>query len=262
MLRANELGKKIAELRKEKNLTQSELADKLYVSYQAVSNWERGDSMPDITKLKEIANIFDVSIDALLDNEKSAKVVESLLDDQEIKVKDLEKEVLKEVLHYVKPKQFKEKVKIDDEIDKELLTILLPFLDEETIDENASKIAEEEGLKALIVFAPFMSEETLSKIIRENIDNETGEVDHHLMGLLPFIDSNAVDQIAELIYQKKGARKLAAYAPFMSKDKINSIVQKEIEAKNYKEVIAILPFADFSDLSDIVSFASSKKNKD
>jgi DNA-binding transcriptional regulator YiaG len=50
------IGKKIANMRKEKNITQMELADAMGVSYQAVSNWERGNSMPDISKLPELVD--------------------------------------------------------------------------------------------------------------------------------------------------------------------------------------------------------------
>lgn len=42
------IGKKISALRKERDMTQVDLADKLGVTYQAVSSWERGNSMPDI----------------------------------------------------------------------------------------------------------------------------------------------------------------------------------------------------------------------
>jgi len=45
------IGKKIASLRKQRDMTQMDLADKLGVTYQAVSSWERGNSMPDIAKL-------------------------------------------------------------------------------------------------------------------------------------------------------------------------------------------------------------------
>ena len=60
------VGKKISTLRKAHNMTQMALADQLGVSYQAVSNWERGNSMPDISKLPELAAIFGVTIDELL----------------------------------------------------------------------------------------------------------------------------------------------------------------------------------------------------
>ena len=60
------VGRKIGKLRKKCNLTQMELADRMGVSYQAVSNWERGSSMPDISKLPELAGIFGVSVDSLL----------------------------------------------------------------------------------------------------------------------------------------------------------------------------------------------------
>lgn len=62
---SNTLGKKISELRKEKGITQEELAEKLGVSPQAVSKWENEISCPDIMLLPELAKIFDVSIDEL-----------------------------------------------------------------------------------------------------------------------------------------------------------------------------------------------------
>ena len=60
------IGKTIAELRKKNNMTQSEVADILGVSYQAVSKWERDESLPDITLLPQIADLFHITIDQLL----------------------------------------------------------------------------------------------------------------------------------------------------------------------------------------------------
>ncbi len=57
----------IAELRKEKGLTQKELAEKLFVSDKAVSKWECGLSMPDITLLVPISKILDVTVTELLE---------------------------------------------------------------------------------------------------------------------------------------------------------------------------------------------------
>lgn len=56
----------ISELRRAFPLTQAELAEKLNYSDKAVSKWERGESMPDIEVLKQIADLFGVSVDYLL----------------------------------------------------------------------------------------------------------------------------------------------------------------------------------------------------
>ena len=60
------IGQKIAELRKEKGLTQAELADQLGVTHQAVSQWERSETLPDILTLPKIAEIFGESLNSLL----------------------------------------------------------------------------------------------------------------------------------------------------------------------------------------------------
>ena len=67
------VGQKIKELRQENGLTQEDLAEQLGVSFQAISRWENGTTYPDITLLPIIANMFDVTIDYLLDMESYKK---------------------------------------------------------------------------------------------------------------------------------------------------------------------------------------------
>lgn len=58
-------------LRKLKNISQEELAEKLNVSRQTISKWETGESLPDIEKTKILAELFNVSIDDLVNFEKT-----------------------------------------------------------------------------------------------------------------------------------------------------------------------------------------------
>lgn len=78
------IGQTIAELRKQNNMTQAEVADALYISYQAVSKWERGECLPDITLLPSIAELFQISIDKLLGYSYENKAEELVKTDQVI----------------------------------------------------------------------------------------------------------------------------------------------------------------------------------
>ncbi len=60
------LGEKINSLRKQRNMTQDELAEKMGVSSQAVSKWEKGLSIPDIPILIELSDFFHITLDDLL----------------------------------------------------------------------------------------------------------------------------------------------------------------------------------------------------
>lgn len=62
----NVIAKNIAELRTGRDMTQAELAEKLNYSDKAVSKWERAESLPDITVIKAIADLFEVTVDYLL----------------------------------------------------------------------------------------------------------------------------------------------------------------------------------------------------
>ena len=67
------IGKFIRELRKNNNLTQNYLALKYGVTYQAVSKWENGKNIPDISILKQMSKDFNINIDDLLDGESKKK---------------------------------------------------------------------------------------------------------------------------------------------------------------------------------------------
>ena len=73
------IGENIRRLRRERDLTQEEMAAHLGISFQSVSKWERGDGYPDITMLPALANYFGISVDELLGTseiEKAEKYAE------------------------------------------------------------------------------------------------------------------------------------------------------------------------------------------
>ncbi len=75
------IGETIASLRKQKGMTQNELAEKMNVTDKAVSKWERDLSCPDINTISKLADILDVSVEELLKAKKK--------DDSNTKMKDL-----------------------------------------------------------------------------------------------------------------------------------------------------------------------------
>ncbi len=75
------IGENIRKLRKKQDLTQAALAEKLYVTSQAVSQWERGVTIPDLAKLDEIASVLHTTVNVLVadrDSDKSFSVKDSL----------------------------------------------------------------------------------------------------------------------------------------------------------------------------------------
>ena len=71
------LGKVIAELRKENNMTQMDLAEKMCVTDKAVSKWERDISCPDIKTINKPAEIFNVDINILLNTKVNTKSIKT-----------------------------------------------------------------------------------------------------------------------------------------------------------------------------------------
>ena len=90
------IGKFIADCRKEKKITQEQLAEQLYITDRAVSKWERGLSLPDADKMLELCNILDINVNELLNGEK-------------IKMKDYNKKTEELLIEMAKQEEKKNK---------------------------------------------------------------------------------------------------------------------------------------------------------
>ena len=84
-----EFNEKLQELRKQKGLTQEELAETLYVSRTAISKWESGRGFPNIESLKAISKFFSVSLDELLSGEEILAIAENDHKQKERTLRDL-----------------------------------------------------------------------------------------------------------------------------------------------------------------------------
>ena len=72
-MESKKLGEHIAKLRRERHMTQTELADRLYITEKAVSKWECGNGFPDLDNIGKLAALFDISIDELLQAKEKDK---------------------------------------------------------------------------------------------------------------------------------------------------------------------------------------------
>ena len=100
-MNTEKIGKFIAELRKEKNMTQKELADKLHVTDSAISKWERGVGCPDISLLDSLGKVLDVSINEILAGERIEKITKNKSD-----------RIFKYSIEYFQKKYFHKKIKL------------------------------------------------------------------------------------------------------------------------------------------------------
>ena len=153
MFDMQKIGRKISALRKAQGLTQMELADKLGISFQAVSNWERGNTMPDISKLPDLAEIFSVSIEEILGDERKGKLVTEIAKGETKEIRPAE---LAEIAPILKEEQVQKAVEQTDSsaFDLQSLIELAPYMDEEELDEIADCIQAERAISKALSNSP------------------------------------------------------------------------------------------------------------
>ena len=241
MFNMQKIGRKISELRKDKNMTQMELADQMGISFQAVSNWERGNSMPDISKLPELAEVLNVSLDELL-GEKTILVEAAINDSIEEVITNCDAcaEEISEILPILKPEQINSLVKVVKEDDFKAIQGFLPFMDEDDVTGFASK-ALDRGEK-VEGFLPFMDEDNVKELALKAL--ERGE---KIEGFLPFMDEDDVKGLALKALER--GEKVEGFLPFMDEDDVKELALKALERG--KKVEGFLPFMDEDDVKEI-----------
>ena len=95
------IGSFLKELRKEKNITQEQLAETLGTSRRTVSRWETGTNMPDLDILIDIADFYGVELRELLDGERKSEKMDKELEETVLKVADYSNEEKIKLTKYV-----------------------------------------------------------------------------------------------------------------------------------------------------------------
>lgn len=98
------IGRFLKDLRKEKGLTQEQLAEQFRISRRTVSRWETGSNLPDLDILMEMADYYDLDLRELLDGERKSEKMNKELEETVLKVADYsneEKQKLTRNMHWL-----------------------------------------------------------------------------------------------------------------------------------------------------------------
>lgn len=250
------IGKTIADYRKAANMTQSEVADQLGVTYQAVSKWERDESLPDITMLPKIADLFNISIDTLLrgsfemkeekEVETAKQIIEEATESEAVKdaepkeETDLTDTIFNEVEH-----------DIEDTFNNvgDLLEQLAPLMKPNQLDRIVSKLNKAD--KKLNKVYPFLKRERMSELIEKTPLDEL-ELDE----LLPFLNSAQRDLLIKKIVHLENVPAwldLDELYPFLNADQKLTLLSWLLAYDRFDLLDEFLPFSNAEQREKIIN---------
>jgi len=190
-------GRALSNLRKNADMTQNEVADRLNLSRQAISKYERGESFPDISVLVLIAELFHVTLDDLIGYGEPTEGESAILKGAAKGSRDIVAENIEDVVNLaplLKPSlltklsgKFKEQG-----MDISSLLILAEYLNDDTVSELMENTSFDIfTVDVLEKFIPFLNKQSLETIL-ERVMN--GEADWHLLEpLSPYIDHSVIE---------------------------------------------------------------------
>jgi len=176
MFDIKKFGAYISRLRKKADMTQSELAERLKLTRQAISKYECGDSFPDISILIEVADVFDITIDELIRSgnptEKEAAILGSAVEGQDLH-SELDRQSISDIVN------------------------IAPLLKPSLLDKIAKGLAKHGiDISSIVSLAEYINDNTVVKLL-ENATYDT--INENLLErLIPFLDGNSIS----IIFQK------------------------------------------------------------
>lgn len=258
------IAKRIKDARIAKNMTQMNLADELGVSYQAVSNWERGNSMPDISKLGDLCTALNLTVDELLGVEnKSTAAVNKIMQNEEVTPEELA-----EVAPILPPEDIQQLVKdmstlakniteetlkkVPNKMGKLSVRMSRVFGEKRQAEENEEpaepkKRKKRVDLSALAELAPFLDKEYLDEQV---LNADLSDLDG-LDELAPFLSKEALEVIAERASIDE-MDALVDIAPFLSKQTIEKLIYRCLEENEGDMIEEFAPLASKESLDKLV----------
>lgn len=264
------IAKRIKRARIEKNMTQLQLADAMGVSYQAVSNWERGNSMPDISKLADLCATLDLTVNELLGMEdKTANAVTKAMEKEKLTVEEL-----KEVAPMLPPEQVKEQVESKWVLHMPDMSFMKKLPD--MIKTTVSKEKMEQIRNTAEAVRENMNEKTIERLNakgnvkvviskdkeetqKEQTQPDTGKkkrkkkIDlYSITELAPFLDEEYLNNLV-LEAELSDLNGLEELAPFLEKETIAKLIKRCLEEDEGDMIEELAPFAEQEALDDIVN---------
>lgn len=249
MFDMEQIGLNLMKYRKAAGMTQMQLADKLGISFQAVSNWERGQSCPDISKLAELSELLGVTIDELLGNSRAGEIVGAIQKEKTPVVTSEEFEEIAPILTQEQADRTAEK----SDFDISEIKIAAPYLSEDFVGRVANEFYSKTGnLQEVQCLFPFMSWESLAELAKE-VMQKTNAIDS-IRPMLPFMAEDDVDKYAMLVYEQTGdLQSINAFYPFMYEDSLSTLAERVYSKTHSLESLRpILPFLDSEDIEKLI----------
>lgn len=214
------VGRTIATLRQNRNMTQQQLAATLNVSHQAVSKWENGAALPDVQTLMDLTRLFGITMEELLSGEIPQDRMDdrSPLDEPIQNIGSFFNSIVNGI--FQPPKKDDETgddgaeaaevsgegedeapeadAEAEQPLDLEKLLQMAPFMSKSAVDQLLLEHRSQLTSTDIARFAPFMSRECLEKLIQNPETEITWET---LQRIAPFLKREMVDRLAKLAAQ-------------------------------------------------------------
>lgn len=221
----------------EKNMTQMQLADAMGVSYQAVSNWERGNSMPDISKIGDLCDVLGLSTQELL-GAGSGAVVKAVRREE-----PLTEQELAQVAPMLPPEEVKEQTRKTMEsqgkkMDLSALSEIAPFLSDEALDRLVRRMPVE-SLEGIEELAPFLGDDTLTWLVRQGGDKVNEEL---LVALAPFLSDEALDAVVDACIARESVKELREVYCFLGDASLKKVAKFLMETGNLDDLRDAAPY--------------------
>lgn len=225
----------IKSARIKKNMTQSTLADLMGVTYQAVSNWERGNTLPDIAKLEDLCEVLNIDLYELIGSKQISKTdgKENL---GKVNLEQASADRIAAIAPLMPPEQLMDLVRKSKSkfADMSILIQIAPFVDGELIEELCAGV-QPKHIGEIVALSPFVTNEITASLIEcldsfENFDLDVGL----LTALGPFLTTEKMNQLSERVIPND-LTALVSVAPFLSKAALVKMTERieEITLEDY-----------------------------
>ena len=237
MFNINDVSRMLREARIQKNLTQNALADQMGVTYQAVSNWERGTSVPDISNLARLCEILELDLYKLVGSSQNRELTEELLASPD-RLDSAPVDAIAAIAPMLPPRELEELVRAKKADIRNLSTLMqiAPFIDAALAEEIGAELTPAH-IADVLGMSPFVSPELCAKWVERLEQQGDFELDTGLLSALgPFLPQERMDRLSERVVPEDLVI-LNSVAPFLSQDALCRMAARKMSRGETMDIV-------------------------